>query len=110
MPLFDWHGVELPENPTTREVERYIRRFKREFANDREAVGRILWGRNERETAEIELERRREFKHKVLVTKGGLIAVNKAIEEEEESMPTGRLTLYLCYGVPKMLVVKSRAG
>jgi hypothetical protein len=59
---------------------------------------------------EATLEMLAEFKHKVLVTKGVLIAIDKAIEEEEESMPTGRLTLYLSYGVPKMLVVKSRAG
>jgi hypothetical protein len=51
-----------------------------------------------------------EFKHKVLVTKGALIAVDKAIEEEREFIPKGRLILYLSYGVPKMLVVKELAG
>lgn len=51
-----------------------------------------------------------EFKHKVLVTKGAFIAVDKAIKEEREYIPAGRLILYLSYGVPKMLVVKKLAG
>lgn len=33
MAVFDWRGVELPENLTVAEVERCIRQFKREFAN-----------------------------------------------------------------------------
>ena len=51
-----------------------------------------------------------EFKHKVLVTKGVLVAVDKSIKEEEEHIPSGPMTLYLSYGVPKMLVVKNRVG
>jgi hypothetical protein len=76
-----------------------------------EPLGSIFMNKTDSLSGETEatFELLAEFKHKVLVTKGVLIALDRAVKEEREFIPTGRLKLYLSYGVPKMLVVKNLA-